>query len=338
MQGGIISSGTSCTAGVAGVYWISWNSSFSNTTVPGVMPTLRPTSKADSSDCEMRPFCMSASMFCKPLVRLSPLVSMSFFCWASGFVARKLAGDMASTICCTANRIFCVLGRRLDGAGQRQQEFGIQQIGGGAEGRHRIRGPLGRGKTLVVDLGQLAQHEVLPQLHGLLQVVAAQRLQLRWRQAGAVTLKSLSPRHLHRGRKGCRAIARPAPSSTTARRRDRKTATSRKSQACGEASGVFIGRPLLESVRQTVEKRMWIVAIGWMYVVTLMAATEPTVVAGIMTFFAYGVLPLSSFFTSPVQGKRARRKAAAQTAGAGAVAAKSARNLNCISRTPSPLI
>jgi len=38
---------------------------------------------------------------------------------------------------------------------------------------------------------------------------------------------------------------------------------------------------------------LWIVAIGWMYVVTLMAATEPSVVGGIMTFFGYGVLPLS---------------------------------------------
>lgn len=38
---------------------------------------------------------------------------------------------------------------------------------------------------------------------------------------------------------------------------------------------------------------MWIVAIGWMYVVTLMAATEPSVVGGILTFFGYGVLPLS---------------------------------------------
>ena len=41
---------------------------------------------------------------------------------------------------------------------------------------------------------------------------------------------------------------------------------------------------------------MWIVAIGWMYVVTLMAVTEPTVVGGIMTFFGYGVLPLSIVF------------------------------------------
>ena len=50
---------------------------------------------------------------------------------------------------------------------------------------------------------------------------------------------------------------------------------------------------------------MWIVAIGWMYVVTLMAATEPTVVAGIMTFFCYGVLPLSLVLY--LAGSRRRR-------------------------------
>ena len=38
---------------------------------------------------------------------------------------------------------------------------------------------------------------------------------------------------------------------------------------------------------------MLIVAVAWIYVVGLMAITEPTVVAGIMTFFAYCVLPLS---------------------------------------------
>lgn len=53
---------------------------------------------------------------------------------------------------------------------------------------------------------------------------------------------------------------------------------------------------------------MWIVAIGWMYVVTLMAATEPTVVAGIMTFFGYGVLPLSLVFY--LAGARRRRSKA----------------------------
>ncbi len=105
MQGGTISSGTWWTVGVTGSYWISWNNAFSNTTWPGAVATLRPTSNADSSDCEMRPFCMSASMLDRPLVRLSPLVSISFCC-ASGLVARKLAGDIAWTICCTAKRIF----------------------------------------------------------------------------------------------------------------------------------------------------------------------------------------------------------------------------------------
>jgi hypothetical protein len=46
----------------------------------------------------------------------------------------------------------------------------------------------------------------------------------------------------------------------------------------------------------TREKAMWIVAIGWMYVVTLMAATETSVVAGVMTFLFYGMLPLSLVF------------------------------------------
>jgi len=57
---------------------------------------------------------------------------------------------------------------------------------------------------------------------------------------------------------------------------------------------------------------MWIVAIGWMYVVTLMAATEPTVVGGIMTFFGYGVLPFSIVFY--LAGSRRRRARAAQGA------------------------
>lgn len=38
---------------------------------------------------------------------------------------------------------------------------------------------------------------------------------------------------------------------------------------------------------------MYIVAIGWIYVVLMMALVETSVVAGIMTFFWYGVLPLT---------------------------------------------
>ena len=59
MHGGTISSGRSCTSTVLGAYWISWISSFSNTTLPGVVARLRPTSKAVSSVVEMRPFAKS---------------------------------------------------------------------------------------------------------------------------------------------------------------------------------------------------------------------------------------------------------------------------------------
>ncbi len=38
---------------------------------------------------------------------------------------------------------------------------------------------------------------------------------------------------------------------------------------------------------------MYIVAIAWIYVTVLMAATEETVLAGISTFFFYGLLPCS---------------------------------------------
>jgi hypothetical protein len=55
---------------------------------------------------------------------------------------------------------------------------------------------------------------------------------------------------------------------------------------------------------------MWILAIGWMYVVTLMAATEPSIVAGIMTFLFYGMLPLSLvlYLTGAWRRGRARKQ------------------------------
>ena len=53
---------------------------------------------------------------------------------------------------------------------------------------------------------------------------------------------------------------------------------------------------------------MWIIAVGWIYVVVLMAATETSVVAGIMTFFGYCVLPLSIlFYITGSKRRRARR-------------------------------
>jgi len=61
---------------------------------------------------------------------------------------------------------------------------------------------------------------------------------------------------------------------------------------------------------------MWIVAIGWMYVVTLMAATEPSVVGGILTFFGYGVLPLSLVLYLGGVRLRPRSKPPSDAAGA----------------------
>ena len=60
---------------------------------------------------------------------------------------------------------------------------------------------------------------------------------------------------------------------------------------------------------------MLIVAIAWIYVVGLMALTEPTIVAGIVTFLFYCVLPLGTLMYIAGTGKRkARRKAAEQAA------------------------
>jgi hypothetical protein len=58
---------------------------------------------------------------------------------------------------------------------------------------------------------------------------------------------------------------------------------------------------------------MWIVAIGWSYVVILMAATETSFVAGVMTFLVYCMIPLSVLLYI-TGGKRRRARRAAQAA------------------------
>jgi hypothetical protein len=58
---------------------------------------------------------------------------------------------------------------------------------------------------------------------------------------------------------------------------------------------------------------MWIIAVAWIYVVGLMALTEPTIVAGIMTLLAYCVLPLSIlYYLSGSKRRRLRNAAAAR--------------------------
>lgn len=55
---------------------------------------------------------------------------------------------------------------------------------------------------------------------------------------------------------------------------------------------------------------MLIVAIAWIYVVGLMALTEPSIVAGIMTFLIYCALPLSILFYLTGSKRRRRRREA----------------------------
>lgn len=53
---------------------------------------------------------------------------------------------------------------------------------------------------------------------------------------------------------------------------------------------------------------MHIAAVGWIYVTLMMAITEETVVAGIMTFFLYGVLPTLLIMYVAGTGQRRRRR------------------------------
>ena len=53
---------------------------------------------------------------------------------------------------------------------------------------------------------------------------------------------------------------------------------------------------------------MHIAAVGWIYVVLMMSVVEESLVAGIMTFFLYGVLPVTIILYIGGTGKRRRRR------------------------------
>ena len=57
---------------------------------------------------------------------------------------------------------------------------------------------------------------------------------------------------------------------------------------------------------------MYIVAIGWIYVVLMMSITETSVVAGVMTFLLYGILPLTVILYLLGTPERRRRRVAAE--------------------------
>lgn len=58
---------------------------------------------------------------------------------------------------------------------------------------------------------------------------------------------------------------------------------------------------------------MYIIAIGWLYVTLLMALTETSVVAGILSFVFYGLAPTALLYW--LLGTKARRKRSAGVAG-----------------------
>ncbi|AOF81775.1 hypothetical protein BSY238_64 [Methyloversatilis sp. RAC08] len=57
---------------------------------------------------------------------------------------------------------------------------------------------------------------------------------------------------------------------------------------------------------------MYIVAIAWIYVVLMMSITEQSIIAGILTFVFYGLVPLALFLW--IFGTPARRRAAHRNA------------------------
>ena len=56
---------------------------------------------------------------------------------------------------------------------------------------------------------------------------------------------------------------------------------------------------------------MYIVAIGWIFVTLLMALTEPSLTAGVLSFGFYGLLPLALFLWLVGTPQRRRNQASA---------------------------
>lgn len=56
---------------------------------------------------------------------------------------------------------------------------------------------------------------------------------------------------------------------------------------------------------------MYIVALAWIYVVFMMSITEQSIIAGIMTFLLYGILPVAIilYVMGTPQRKRNRKNA-----------------------------
>jgi hypothetical protein len=89
---------------------------------------------------------------------------------------------------------------------------------------------------------------------------------------------------------------------------------------CGGSSGIFLPPfPLSE------DPDMYIIAIGWLYVTVLMAFTETSILAGVLTFLFYGLFPVALLLWllgTPLRRKRRRALEAAEDAEAAAAKAE----------------
>lgn len=65
--------------------------------------------------------------------------------------------------------------------------------------------------------------------------------------------------------------------------------------------------------QRSIMPAMYIIAIGWLYVTLLMAFTESSVVAGILSFVFYGLMPTALLFW--LLGTKARRQRSTRVAG-----------------------
>jgi hypothetical protein len=62
---------------------------------------------------------------------------------------------------------------------------------------------------------------------------------------------------------------------------------------------------------------MYVIAIAWLYVTVLMAATEPNITAGLLTFAFYGLLPLALLLWLLGTPQRRRRRLAREASESG---------------------
>lgn len=63
-----------------------------------------------------------------------------------------------------------------------------------------------------------------------------------------------------------------------------------------------------------VHPAMYIVAIAWIYVVLMMSITEESIIAGVVTFALYGILPLTIILYIMGAPQRKRQRLAAEAA------------------------